>query len=189
MRRLDPREHVNPYEIEIGPKSKIAIDLLGKFLPDTPRQRRARLDLLWFAMAIGATLVLSRYWWAQPQNGGPPPRLEIEFLICATPMIAAIMGWRGQNLRFWSWSFTAAGIFGTYYAVTRVFEDSGTAWTRAFYQETMLRVHLPLAAFGIAALLNVGLSSLLEIKLLNWSKMKIALLLIPFWVLAVLLCL
>ncbi|MDR3449387.1 MAG: hypothetical protein P4M15_06530 [Alphaproteobacteria bacterium] len=165
------------------------IDLLGDFVADTHRERRARLVLLWFAMATGAILVLSRYWWAQPQNGGPPPRLEMELLICATPMIAAIMGWLGQNLRIWSWSFTAAGIFGAYYAVARVLEDDGTAWTRAFYQETMLRVHLPLAAFGIAALLNIGLISLLESKAPNWSRLKFALFLIPLWVFAVLLSL
>lgn len=165
---------------------KVALNMHQGFFQDTSRERGVRLALLWFAMVTCAVIVVGRYRWAQPQNGGPPPRLETEILIAATPAIACIMGWLGRNLRFWSWGLVVAGVFGAYYAVARVFEDDGTAWTRAFYQETMLRVHLPLALFGVAALANVLIRSLLTGHPPNWNRMKVGFWLIPFWFFVVL---
>lgn len=150
-------------------------------LQDTPRERGMRLAFLWVGMLVGAVIVINRYRWAQPQNGGPSPHLEMEILIAATPAIASIMSWLGRNLRLWSWSFMAAGAFGAYYSASRVFEDDGSAWTRMFYQETMLRVHLPLALFGITALVNVLIRSWFTGQPPNRTRMKFGFLLIPLW--------
>lgn len=155
-------------------------------LQDSSRERGMRLALLWFAMATSAFIVVGRYRWAQPQNGGPPPRLETEILIAATPAIACIMGWLGRNLRAWSWSLAAAGIFGAYYAVARVLEDDGAMLTRAFYQETMLRVHLPLGLFGVAALAIVLIRSWLTGRPPDRSRMKVGFWLVPLWFFVVL---
>lgn len=140
-----------------------------------------RLILLWFAMAVGAVVVIARYRWAQSQNGGPPPRLEMEILIAATPALASIVGWLGRNLRVWSWSFAVAGAFGAYYTVARVLEDEGGSWTRMFYQDAVLRVHLPLALFGVAALANVLTRPWFGGPPPDRNRLKVGACLVPLW--------
>ena len=146
---------------------------------DSLMERRIRVAALIVVMVIGASIVISGYRWARPQNGGPFASLEEEIFFAAVPAIACVTGSLGQNLRIWSWAFFIFGVYGVYWITEFVAANDGSYMTRLYYSDRLLRLHLALALFGAAALAIVMLRKFVRGQELSRWKVCTGALLVP----------
>jgi small-conductance mechanosensitive channel len=148
---------------------------------DSLIERWFRLALLFAAMCFQAQLVDERYKWARPQNGGPLPTSRDLMFFAALPALVFAVGYLGKNLRVWSWAFVLFYIYESYWVIHQVFLDDGSAFTRIFYSNTLLRPAVLLPLFGLAAVASVVRRAWLrDLQPSRW-KVGAAILLIPIW--------
>jgi hypothetical protein len=99
----------------------------------------------------------------------------------ALPALVFAVGYLGKNLRVWSWAFVLFYTYESYWVIHQVFLDDGSAFTRIFYSNTLLRPAVLLPLFGLAAVASVVRRAWLrDLKPSRW-KLVAAILLIPIW--------
>ena len=96
-----------------------------------------------------------RYAWARRQNGWNIATVRELVDYPMMSIIAYIIGVLGNNLRIWSWLFLAYLLFMTLWVMNHGLADDGQAFTRAYYEETLLRL-----AFSIAVVSTLAVGAL-----------------------------
>jgi hypothetical protein len=148
---------------------------------DSLIERRLRMAITIVAALVAAWVVISGYRWARPQNNGPQAGLTDQIFFAAVPALACALGWLGNNLRIWSWALAFASIYGAFWIGARVAAHDGSYMTRLVYCENMLKLHVALALFGLAALIIVTLRNWLGARKSPPAKIRAGVLLALVW--------
>lgn len=120
---------------------------------DTQSKFRLLVTLVYTIIQVLA--IDMRYAWARRQNGWNIATLRELVDYPLMSVFGYIIGVLGNSLRIWSWLFLAYFLVMTLWVMNRVLADDGQAFTRAYYEDTLLRL-----AFNIAVVSTLAVGAL-----------------------------
>lgn len=159
-----------------------------KLLPstDSPTEQRIRLGLVIFCMILGAICIIAGLSQALANNGSIANVRPEKTVIGLTCLMAAMLGYLGNNLRYWSWAFVAFcaiwSCASAYYFLSAGYQYSDR-YGCSQCQEQLLVLHMPLILFGLVATMLLILRQHLHRTKLKAVKVLLSGILIPSWIL------
>ena len=159
-----------------------------KLLPstDSPTEQRIRLGLVIFSIILGAICIIEGLNQAVANKGSFANVRPENAVIGLTCLMAVVLGYLGNNLRYWSWAFVAFcaiwSCISAYYFLSAGYQYS-ERYGCSQCQEQLLGLHIPQVLFGLVAIMLLTLRQHLNRAKLKAVKVLLSGLFIPTWIL------